>query len=88
LTAEQVAALYDYRGWQIRKTGWTEYEMRSEWADLALYPDHTGALLLHGLLVGPLAREAELFAPLREAGVRCWGELYGADDELLQEFKW
>ncbi len=84
LSQQQVADLFRTHGWKISKWSWTGHEIQSPWAEL--YLDGEGEILMHGPIAEPIAHAEELFAPLRLAGVRYWGEFYGADNELLQEF--
>ena len=86
LSGEQVVALYLSRGWRARKSSWTGYELQSPWADLVL--DSGTDFLLHGPVADPVRRADELLGPLREAGVRYWGEFHHVNGELLQEFRW
>ena len=84
LTQQQVAELFRPHGWLIGKWSWTGSEIHCAWAQL--YLDGEGEILLHGPLADPLTHAEELFAPLRSAGVRYWGEFYGEEHVLLQEF--
>jgi hypothetical protein len=84
LSKQQVAELFLPLGWEIRRCSWTDHEIECPWADL--YLEGEGEILLHGPITDPLSHAEELFAPLRLAGVRYWGEFYGPNHELLQEF--
>ncbi len=80
----EVAELFRSVGWEVRKWSWTGYEIRCDWAQL--YLDGEGEILMHGPITDPLTHSQELFATLEQAGIKYWGEFYGADSELLQEF--
>jgi hypothetical protein len=84
LTQRQVAELFLAHGWTVHKSSWTDHYILCSWAEL--YLDGEGEILMHGPIADPLAHAEELFVPLRQAGVRYWGEFYGADTELLEEF--
>ena len=84
LSREEVAALYGALGWDVRKCSWTDYEVRSSWAELVI--ESEAPILMHGPAAGVADRAEELLAPLREAGVSFRVECYGPDGELLREF--
>ncbi|HYW09908.1 MAG TPA: hypothetical protein VE913_23285 [Longimicrobium sp.] len=83
LSREQVAGLYGALGWKVRRCSWTDFEVRSPWAELVIAAE--SPILLHGAVDDVVARADELVAPLRQAGVAFRGECYGPDMELLTE---
>lgn len=66
-TRQQIVELYREAGWQVRKCGWTDYEIKSDWAELIL--EGESPLLLHGSVSDLPSRAEELLAPLRASGV-------------------
>lgn len=80
----EVAELFGSLGWEVHKWSWTGYEIRCDWAQL--YLDGEGEILMYGPITDPLTHSQELFAPLEQAGIKYWGEFYGTNSELLQEF--
>ncbi|HKB03394.1 MAG TPA: hypothetical protein VKD90_14320 [Gemmataceae bacterium] len=87
LSREQVARLYGAIGWEVRKCGWHEYEVISDWAELVIEAE--GPILMHGPVADLPARAEELVAPLRAGGVSFAAECYGPepDRELLLEVR-
>jgi hypothetical protein len=66
-TRQQIAELYREAGWQVRKCGWTDYEIKNDYAELIL--EGESPVLLHGSVSGLSSRAEELLAPLRANGV-------------------
>jgi hypothetical protein len=83
LSRQQVAELYGALGWQVRKCGWTEYEVVSPWCELVIEAE--SPILLHGPVANVLVHAQDVLAPLHAAGVTFTAECYGSDGELLQE---
>lgn len=85
LSAGQVAGLFAARGWQVRKCSWTDYEVRTDWAELVVAA--AAQVLVHGPVADLPARAEELVAPLRAAGVAFTAECYGPGPDLLLELR-
>lgn len=85
-TAEAVAAAYARAGWAVRACGWTEWEARSDFAELVV--EGAGPVLLHGPVADVAANAGRATAPLREAGVPHSAECYDVDGELLATVRW
>jgi hypothetical protein len=85
LGRRRVAQLYQRLGWEVRKSGWTEYEMRSSVAELEVQAE--SPVLLHGLVWGDLDTVESVLAPLREARAVFEGECYDGSGKLLKEYK-
>jgi hypothetical protein len=83
LSREEVAGLYGALGWKVRRCSWTDFEVRSSWAELVIEAE--SPILLHGAVDDVVGRAGELVEPLRRAGVAFRGECYGPDMELLSE---
>lgn len=66
-TRQQIADLYREAGWQVRKCAWTDFEIKSDWAELIL--EGESPVLLHGAVLDFPSRAEELLAPLRASGV-------------------
>lgn len=82
---ERVANLYGYRGWQVRKCSWTEYEIICEFAELVIHrssaePDRT---LIHGAVADVVANLAEIFKPLANACISYSLECYDDNWNLI-----
>ena len=66
-TRTQIADLYRQAGWRVRKCGWTDYEIESDWAELILEGELP--ILFHGSVSDLPSRAEELMAPLKASGV-------------------
>jgi len=85
-SVDDVAALYRAAGWQVRKCGNTDYEARSDVAELVI--EGVATILVHGPVAEPVANAAIVTKPLRDAAIGFFYECYGADRALLLEEKW
>jgi hypothetical protein len=85
LSRRRVARLYQRLGWDVRKSGWAEYELRSPIAELELQAQ--SPVLLHGTVAGDLETVERVLAPLREAGAVFTGECYGGAGKLIREYR-
>jgi hypothetical protein len=81
----RVAELYRPLGWEVRKCGWSEYEMRCPFAELVIEAE--SPFLMHGEVADVITNAERILAPLREAGVSYSAEIYDEQGELLREFK-
>jgi len=81
----RVARLYERLGWEVRKSGWAESEMRSPVAELVVQAE--SPVLLHGLVLGDLDTVESVLAPLREAEAVFEGECYDGSGKLLKDYK-
>jgi len=84
-SAEAIASMYRNAGWSTRKSGFDEYELRTEFAELIL--EGRRPVLLHGVMVRPATNVEDVLAVLRLNGVEFSGELYGNDHALITEFR-
>ncbi|WP_089686417.1 hypothetical protein [Catalinimonas alkaloidigena] len=41
----EIANHFDKQGWSIRKSSWTDYEVKAEWAELEIVRNHEAALI-------------------------------------------
>jgi hypothetical protein len=80
------ARLFERLGWRVRKCSWTDYEIRSPFAELVIEAE--SPILLHGPVAEVEANVGQILAPLREAGVGYTAECYSAGGDLLREFRW
>jgi hypothetical protein len=63
----QIADLYRKAGWRVRKCGWTDFKLESDWAEIIL--EGESPVLLHGSVSDLPSRAEELLAPLTANGV-------------------
>jgi hypothetical protein len=84
LNRRQVARLYRRLGWDVRKSGWAEYEMTCPFAELEVQAE--SPVLLHGVVAGGIANVERVLAPLREAGAEFTGECYDKSGKLLMDY--
>jgi hypothetical protein len=80
-----VARVCERLGWEVRRSGWAEYEMRSPVAELEVQAE--SPVLLHGSVLGNLDIVESVLAPLREAGAVFEGECYDANGKQLRDYK-
>lgn len=73
-------------GWSVRKCSWTDYEIRSPFAELVIEAE--APILMHGPVSDVEANADRILAPLRDAGVGYCAEFYTADGSLLREHRW
>ena len=66
LSLDKIAKIFRAAGWEVRKSGWTEYEISCGWAELELVD--APPVLLSGAVADLPARLEEVFAPLVAAG--------------------
>jgi hypothetical protein len=85
LNRRRVARLYQHLDWEVRKSAWAEYEIRSPVAELEIQAE--SPVLLHGMVAGDLDTVERVLAPLREAGAVFKGECYDKSGKLLKEYK-
>ncbi len=86
LSRRRVAGLYARLGWSVRKCSWTDYEIRSPFAELVIEAE--APILMHGPVSDVEANADRILAPLRDAGVGYCAEFYTADGSLLREHRW
>jgi hypothetical protein len=86
LSRRRVAGLYARRHWTVGKCSWTDYEIQSPFAELVIEAE--APILMHGPVADVEANADQILAPLREAGVGYTAECYGADRNLLREYRW
>ncbi len=79
LSRKQIANLYKSLGWQVRKCSWTDYEVRSDWAELII--ESESPILIHGPVANLPTRIEDLVAPLRNADVSFNAECYGPEPD-------
>jgi hypothetical protein len=81
LPKEQVARLSGPFGWEVRKSSWTDYEVRCDFAELVL--DCDNPILIHGPVADLLANLPCVIEPLAAAGIAYSLECYNANRELI-----
>ena len=86
LSKQDVAQLYELRGWRVRKCTSVDFEVRCPWAELVINGEHP--ILLHGPVADVVTNAERILEPLRRAGVSYSAESYGEQDELLGEYTW
>ncbi len=86
LSRRRVAGLFARLGWSVRKCSWTDYEIRSPFAELVIEAE--SLILMHGPVAEVEINANRILVPLRHAGVRYAAECYSAGNDLLQEFRW
>jgi hypothetical protein len=86
LSRRRVAGLFARLGWSVRKCSWTDYEIRSPFAELVIEAE--SPILMHGPVAVAEANADRILAPLRDAGVAYTAECYGTGGDLLREFRW
>jgi hypothetical protein len=84
LNRRRVVRLYQRLGWEVRKSGWAEFEISSPVAELEVRAE--SPVLLHGMVAGDLDTVERVLAPLREAGIVFTGECYDKNGKLLKEY--
>ena len=84
---DRVANLYGYRGWQVRKSSWTEFEVTCEFAELVIHQSssHPDRMLIHGAVADVIANLPAITNPLADAGVRYTLECYDENWRLIHE---
>ncbi len=85
LSRRQVAELFGLLGWRVRKSGWSDYEVIGPVAELVVEAE--SPILLHGPMADVQENAEYGLAALRDAGVAYTAEVYGADGELLREYR-
>ena len=86
LPRSRVAELFRSLGFEVRKCGWVDFEIWSDWAELVIESEKP--ILMHGPVADVLANAEKLLARLREAEIEYFGECYDENGALLQEFRW
>ncbi len=86
LSRHEIAELYRSSKWTIRKRSLVDYEILCPFAELVIEAEEP--ILMHGSVVSVLDNVERILLPLRDSGVRYFGECYGENMELLREFKW
>jgi hypothetical protein len=81
LSREQVARLFAPFGWEIRRCGWTDYEVHCDFAELVIEGENP--VLIHGPVADLLANLPRIIEPLAVAGVPFSLECYDANRELI-----
>ncbi|MGV3723258.1 MAG: hypothetical protein ACO1SX_20350 [Actinomycetota bacterium] len=84
LTREQIVELYRPHGWRIRKCGWREYEIRSEFAELVVEAEQP--ILMHGPVADVVDNAQRVLEPLKGSNVCYAAEAY--DDEMRLLMEW
>ena len=80
-----VVALFRPPTWQVRKSSWKDYEVRSPCADLVIQAD--SPILLHGNVANLSAGE-QILGLLQAAGIAHEGEFYEVGESPLKVFRW
>ncbi len=86
LSQQEIAGLYRSLNWTIRKCSLTDYEIFCSFAELIIESEKP--ILMHGSVMSVLGNAEKILTPLRVAEVRYFGECYGENTKLLQEFQW
>ena len=83
--AERVAQLFAYRGWELRKCSWTDYEVTSGFAELVIEASSSepGTVLIHGAVADVLTNLPEIANPLAAAGISYSFECYDTAFALI-----
>lgn len=79
---QQIARLYGAAGWSVRVSGWNEFEVTSEVAELVI---EGTPVIVHGTVLRPLDNVDRVVAPLAERGIEHFCECYAPDGTLLFE---
>ena len=85
LSRHQIAQLYRGLGWEVRKCGWAEYEIRCSFAELVIETE--SPILIHGTVADVVVNAEVILAPLGQARVSYTAECYDQAGVLLREFK-
>lgn len=65
-TQERIAGLFRQAGWEVRKTGWYDFEVTCSWAELVIEAENP--ILLHGCVADVETNAERVLTLLREAG--------------------
>lgn len=84
LTREQLVERYHSHGWSIRKCGWHEYEIRSDFAELVVEAEQP--ILMHGVVVDVVVNAERILEPLNGV-VDYAAEAYDDEKRLLKEWR-
>lgn len=76
----QVADLYRHAGWATRASGWYEFEVSCDVAELVI---EATPVLVHGAVAHPASNLNAVVAPLAESGVAFSYECYAPDGSLI-----
>jgi hypothetical protein len=85
LPPERVANLFAYRGWQVRRCSWTDYEVTCEFAELVIEPSSSksNCVLIHGAVADVVANLPRIVEPLASAEIPYFLECYDEKFELI-----
>ena len=72
--------------WIVRECSWTDYEVRSPFAELIIEAE--SPMLLHGPVAEVEVNADRILATLRAAGIGYAAECYDAAGVLLKRWKW
>jgi hypothetical protein len=82
----QVAGLFAPPTWIVRKCGWTDYEVRSPFAELVIEAE--SPILCHGSVAGVEATAERILAMWRASEIAYSAECYDAVGELVRKWEW
>jgi hypothetical protein len=82
----RIAGSFTPPTWVVRECAWTDYEVRSPFAELVIEAE--SPTLMHGPVGEVEANAGRILAMPRAAGIGYKAEAYDADGELLQEWEW
>jgi hypothetical protein len=81
----RVAQLFAFRGWEMRKCSWTDYEVTCEVAELVIKASSgkPNCVLIHGAAADVVANLPQIVEPLARAGIPYSFECYDQAFELI-----
>ncbi|HVU86994.1 MAG TPA: hypothetical protein VHD36_06720 [Pirellulales bacterium] len=85
LSRADIADLYRSIGWEVHKLTWTDFEIRSPWAEFVI--ESESPILMHGPIFCESADIDALLAAPRGLGIQFEAELYASNDKTLVR-KW
>lgn len=85
LSKRKVAKTFKKAGWFVRKSGWYEYEIESEYAELEIYGGNE--ILMSGLVNDYKTTIPIIIAILQENSIAYQLECYDQNGNLLVEYK-
>ncbi len=83
--AETVAMKFESAGWRVRKAGWAEFEIVSDYAELI--SESSDPVLLHGLVADVLNNGPRICGVLSDNALEYKSEAYDGEDRLIKEWK-
>jgi len=85
LSRRKVADLFTAIGFDVRKSGWYDFELFTPWAELVIEAE--APILMHGSVSDVLIHAETLLDCLRGAEVSFDAECYDPDGVLLREWR-